>query len=334
MTNRAATAQESDLRRAELETWLGGELGGPFALEPASADASFRRYFRVFLARGGTRIAMDAPPDKEDTRQFLHVAGLMRAAGINVPEIYAAAPVRGFILLSDLGTQTYRDVIDASNADALFDDALAALVRLQCATRPGQLPDYDEVLLRSELELFPEWFAARHLDRPFVPALRRDWESLCTILVERALAQPRVFVHRDFMIRNLMMCEPRPGVLDFQDAVVGPIAYDVLSLFRDACITWDDERVALWTRRYLEKARAARLPAPDDPEAFGSMFGLIGVQRHLKVAGIFARLAYRDGKQGYLEEVPRILAYLRAAAPRYPECAPLGRILDFLEVPA
>lgn len=330
MTNGAATARDTDSRRAELATWLAGELTGPFELVPASADASFRRYFRVALARGGTRIAMDAPPDKEDTRRFLHVAALMRAAGVHVPEVYAAAPERGFALLSDLGTLTYRDVIDESNADALFDDALDALVRWQRATRPGELPAYDEALLRGELELFPEWYAGRHLGRPFDAALRAEWEPLCAALVQAALAQPQVFVHRDFMIRNLMIADPRPGVIDFQDAVVGPLAYDVLSLLRDACITWPDERVGGWIRRYLDKARAARLPVPTDPAGFRRMFDLIGVQRHLKVAGIFARLAYRDGKPGYLAEVPRILAYLRAAAPRHRECAPLARILGAL----
>lgn len=331
MTNGAATARDADPRRQELSAWLAGELRGHFELAPASADASFRRYFRVTLAGGETRIAMDAPPGKEDTGRFLHVAALMHAAGVHVPEVYAADPERGFVLLSDLGTLTYRDVIDETNADALFDDALDALVRWQCATRAGRLPAYDEVLLRDELELFPDWYAGRHLRRALDAGLRADWRALCATLVREALAQPQVFVHRDFMIRNLMVAEPRPGVIDFQDAVVGPIAYDVLSLFRDACITWPDERVAEWVARYLGKARAARLPVPADPAEFARDFDLIGVQRHLKVAGIFARLAYRDGKHGYLAEMPRILAYLHAAAPRYPECAPLVRILDALK---
>ncbi len=332
MTKDAATGPARDLRRKLLESWLQSVLGEPLALSAVSEDASFRRYFRATLRDGSTRIAMDAPPQYEDTRRFLDVAGLMRRAGVHVPEVFAADPDRGFVLLSDLGARTYLDVLDESNADALFDDALVALVRWQCASRPNVLPSYDAVLLRRELDLFPEWYAARCLGRTFDERMQEAWEQLCGILVESALAQPQVFVHRDFMVRNLMVCEPCPGVLDFQDAVVGPMAYDVLSLFRDAGLTWDEARIAQWVAGYLRKARAAGLPVPADPSEFSRMFDLVGVQRHLKVVGIFARLAYRDGKRRYLGEIPRILGFLRGVVSRYDECAPLERIFDALEM--
>jgi len=330
MTKDAATARPADTRREALERWLDGVVARPYRLAPASADASFRRYFRVTPADGETRIAMDAPPEHEDTRQFLHVAGLMREAGLHVPEVFAADAARGFALLSDLGTRSYLDALGDGDADALFADAIDALVTWQLATRPGALPDYDAALLRRELDLFPDWYARGLLGRPVEGALGERWQEVRAALVREALAQPQVFVHRDFMVRNLMDCEPRPGVIDFQDAVVGPIAYDLLSLFRDAGLSWDEARVAGWVAQYVERARAAGLPVPPR-DRFTRMFDLIGVQRHLKVAGIFARLALRDGKRKYLAEIPRILGFLRAVAPRYPETAPLTAVLDGLQ---
>ncbi len=322
-------------RTASLRRWIDLQLGGrAFELTPASADASFRRYFRVALDDGHTLIAMDAPPPQEDCRPFVKVARLMAAAGLNVPSIEAEDLERGFLLLSDLGSRTYLQALNADNARALFDDATSALVQWQAATRADVLPPYDDALLRRELGLFPDWYLHRHcglvLDQPRQQALSR----LFDLLVASALAQPAVFVHRDFMPRNLMVTTPNPGVLDFQDAVVGPISYDVVSLFRDAFVSWDEAQVLDWTIRYWEKARAAGLPVRVDFGEFWREFEWMGLQRHLKVLGIFARIRYRDGKPAYLEDAPRFLRYARAVAERYPALAPLLALLDELEARA
>jgi aminoglycoside/choline kinase family phosphotransferase len=328
---RGAT-QSVDSRLAALTRWIAGPLGGPpRSLTPASADASFRRYFRATLADGRSFVAMDAPPEHEDCRTFVHVAGLLRAAGVHAPEVHAQDLAQGFLLLTDLGTRTYLDALDADNAAALMDDAIAALVRWQLASRQGALPPYDEALLRRELALFPEWYAGRHLGRPFDTAQAATWESLCAALVQSALAQPAVFVHRDYMPRNLMMSDPNPGVLDFQDAVYGPITYDIASLTRDAFLSWEEERVLDWAARYWEAAKRAGLPVEGDFAEFWRAMEWMGLQRHLKVLGIFARLTYRDGKARYLADTPRFLGYARAAARRYNALAPLGRLLDALE---
>jgi N-acetylmuramate 1-kinase len=318
-----------DARLAALQRWLGTQLGGAqFALAPASADASFRRYFRAVIADGRSFIAMDAPPQVEACGPYLHVAALLRQAGLHAPLIHAHDLEQGFLLLSDLGTTTYLDALGASNADALFSDATAALIRWQLATRPGELPPYDEALLRREMELFPEWYLGRHLGRAPSGFERGVLDSIFTLLARRALAQPAVYVHRDYMPRNLMVCEPNPGVLDFQDAVLGPISYDLVSLFRDAFLSWDEERVLDWTVRYWERARKARLPVGPDFADFYRDFEWMGLQRHLKVLGIFARINYRDGKPKYLADTPRFLGYARAVAARYVELAPLARLLD------
>jgi aminoglycoside/choline kinase family phosphotransferase len=324
-------ATSHDRRRVALENWLASILGEPPRLVAASSDASFRRYFRLQADDGTSLIAMDAPPARENTAQFIAVAKLMRTAGLHVPEVRAAAPEEGFALLSDLGAQTYLDVITEGHADGLIEDALTALVRWQAATRAGALPHYDAAILRRELALFREWYVERHLRRRFAAAQLKRWVRLCDALVRDARSQPQVFVHRDFILRNLMVSTPNPGILDFQDALVGPIAYDAASLFRDAFHSFDEARIAGWVRHYLALARAAGVPVPSEDADFTAMFDRIGVQRHLKVIGIFSRLAYRDGKPGYLAEIPRFLGYLHAVAPRYPDTAELLALLDVLE---
>ena len=321
-----------DSRLAALERWLETQLSGaPFALAPACADASFRRYFRARLADGRSYVAMDAAPDKEDSAPFVRVARLLREAGVNAPQVLAQDLTQGYLLLTDLGAQTYLDALNAQNASVLMGEAIDALVRWQLATRPGELPPYDEPLLRRELGLFPEWYVGRHLGAVLSQAQRDALADVETLLVRSALAQPKVYVHRDYMPRNLMLCDPNPGVLDFQDAVEGPIAYDIASLARDAFISWEEERVLDWTIRYWEKARKARLPVPADFAAFWRDVEWIGLQRHLKVLGIFARLTLRDGKPKYLADTPRFLGYVRPVAGRYAALVPLARLLDQLE---
>ncbi len=322
----------ADTRREALSGWLAAQLrAARFSLEPASEDASFRRYWRARLEDGRTFVVMDAPPDKEDCRPFARVAGLLRAAGVHAPEIFAQDHGLGFLLLADLGTTTYLAALNEDNAARLFADATEALVRWQLATRQGELPPYDEPLLRREMNLFPEWYIAQHLKIDLSLDQKRSLENIFALLVKSALAQPRVYVHRDYMPRNLMVCEPNPGVLDFQDAVLGPITYDVVSLLRDAFISWDEERVLDWGVRYWEKAKRAALPVMADFPEFWRAFEWMGLQRHLKVLGIFARIRHRDGKPKYLEDAPRFIGYARAVATRYRELAPLARLLDEIE---
>lgn len=321
-------------RRAQLEQWLT-ELypSEPYRLAPASADASFRRYFRVTFENRSPRslIAMDAPPEQEDCRPFVKVAGLLTEAGLNAPHIVAQSLDQGFLLLTDLGTQTFLHAINTDNADALYRDATDALIQWQLASRPGVLPEYDAALLRREVQLFPEWYLGRHLGLELSEAQRQMLDRIFELIIQSNLAQPKVYVHRDYMPRNLMISTPNPGILDFQDAVYGPIAYDVLSLFKDAFLSWEEERVLDWTIRYWEKARRANLPVPADFADFYRDFEWMGVQRHLKVAGIFARLHYRDGKSGYLDDTPRFIAYIRAVCRRYDALSPLLRLLDDIE---
>jgi aminoglycoside/choline kinase family phosphotransferase len=317
-----------DDRIRALDAWLRTALGGAdFRMESASADASFRRYFRVFLG-GRTVIAMDAPPEREDSRPFVKVARLLRDAGLNAPEVLAEDLAQGFLLVTDLGTRSYLAALREGDVDRLFGDATSALIRWQSATRVGVLPEYDEALLRRELQLFPDWYLGRHLGVELSEAQRATLESIFRRIVERNLAEPRVYVHRDYMPRNLMVADPNPGILDFQDAVHGPMSYDVASLFRDAFISWEEERVLDGTIRYWEKARGAGLPVRGDFADFWRDAEWMGLQRHLKVLGIFARLHYRDGKKGYLEDTPRFEGYVRHAVGRYAELAPLGRLMD------
>jgi aminoglycoside/choline kinase family phosphotransferase len=318
-------------RRSELKRWIETRLNvSALELEPASTDASFRRYFRVRTA-GESLIAMDAPPAHEDCRPFVRVARLMAEAGLNVPRVIAEDYERGFLLLSDLGTASYLQALNDDTADELFGDAIDALLRWQLASKPGVLPLYDEALLARELGLFPEWYVGRHRAVTLGAAQNEALAAVFALIIKSNLAQPAVFVHRDYMPRNLMVCAPNPGVLDFQDAVYGPIAYDVASLFKDAFVSWDEERVLDWTARYWEKAKRAGLPVAADFGEFYRDFEWMGVQRHLKVLGIFARLNYRDGKSGYLADTPRFIGYVRAAAARYGALKPLLALLDEIE---
>ncbi len=321
-----------DDRFRALDAWLrAARPGREFRLEPASADASFRRYFRATFD-DGTAIAMDAPPPQEDVRPFVRVAGLLREAGLNAPEVLEQDPEQGFLLLADLGTTSYMSRLrEGRDVDRLFGDATNALVTWQSASREGVLPPYDEALLRRELDLFPEWYVERHLGATLAPAQRESLEGVFRKILARNLAEPRVYVHRDYMPRNLMVCEANPGILDFQDAVHGPLSYDVASLFRDAFISWDEERVLDGTIRYWEKARQAKLPVPADFSEFWRDVEWMGLQRHLKVLGIFARLNYRDGKPAYLADAPRFIGYVRHATTRYHDLAPLARLLDELD---
>ena len=327
-------AAAPDVRRSALTDWLG-TLGSGYGLRtetlrPASADASFRRYFRID-AGDASLIAMDAPPEKEDSRPFIHVAGLLRDAGLNAPQVLEADLAHGFLLLTDLGTTTYLSVLNDDSASALFDDALDALVRWQLASRPGVLPPYDDALLRRELSLFPDWYVARHLGHELTARQSQVLQRMFDRIVASNLAQPNVYVHRDYMPRNLMVAAPNPGVLDFQDAVMGPITYDVASLFRDAFVSWEEARVVDWVVRYWQKARRAGLPVDPDFGAFWRDFEWMGLQRHLKVLGIFARINYRDGKPHYLADTPRFVGYVRSVTRRYDELAPLARLFDELE---
>ena len=335
-------------RLEALDAWLATVLDGAgHALAPASADASFRRYFRVSLAREAfgarTLVAMDAPPPMEDCRPFVHVAKLLVDAGVHAPRVLAQDLARGFLLLDDLGSVTYLDALSASSgsgsdstvtpvsAHALYLDAIEALVRWQRASREGELPPYDAALLRRELDLFPDWYLAKHLGVAVDAPMRDTLERTFALLLANNLAQPRVYVHRDYHSRNLMLASPNPGVLDFQDAVHGPITYDLVSLLRDAYVAWDEERQLDWAARYWERARAAHLPVDADFGTFWRDFEWMGVQRQLKVLGIFARLFHRDGKSGYLADMPRVMAYLRGACRRYAAFDPLSRLLDAIE---
>ena len=329
----ALPVDTADVRLASLKTWLES-LAPRFGmmvttLRPASIDASSRRYFRID-AEDRSLIAMDAPPHSEDSRPFVCIAALMKQAGINAPEIVASDMAQGFLLLTDLGDTTYLAALTEDNASTLFGDAIDAVIRWQLFSRDGVLPAYDEALLRRELRLFPDWYIKQHLRHELTTAQADSLDQTFTRIVRANLAQPTVFVHRDFMPRNLMVSTPNPGVLDFQDAVVGPIAYDVVSLLRDAFVSWNEARVLEWARLYFDRAHRAHLPLPADFEDFWRDFEWMGVQRHLKVLGIFARIKYRDGKPHYLEDAPRFIGYVRAVAQRDGELAPLARLFDEL----
>lgn len=300
-------------------------------LTTASADASFRRYFRATLSNGDHYIVMDAPPQYEDCHPFILVAELFAAAGVNVPRVLQQDLAQGFLLLTDLGDTTYLSALNTANAHSLYMDAIDALIQIQSASRAGALPEYDAALLSRELQLFPDWYVARHLGAALNDEQSRRLQTVFTRLLDNNLAQARVFVHRDYHSRNLMVTEPNPGVLDFQDAVFGPITYDLVSLFRDAYIEWDEEIVIDWVIRYWEKARRANLPVPVDFGEFYRDFEWMGMQRHLKVLGIFARLCHRDGKEAYLDNMPLVMKYVRRTAERYREFGPLLQLLDELQ---
>ncbi len=319
-------------RQQELTAWVADALKVPApALAPASADASFRRYFRTSVG-GRSYVIMDAPPPQEDCRPFVRIAGLLRDAGVHVPTILAEDLSRGFLLLEDLGTQTYLDVFKVSTADAdrLFEDALDALVLWQKASRPGVLTPFDRALLHRDLMLYPDWYVAKHLKLELTSMEMVTLQDAFRLLEDSALSQPQVYVHRDYMSRNLMLSEPNPGVLDFQDAVYGPLTYDVASLFKDAFLSWPEEQVVAWRRQYREKALTASLPVPKLKE-FERACDWMGMQRHLKVMGVFARICYRDGKPQYVKDTPRFLTYIRYTGSLYKEFTPLLRLMDSLE---
>ena len=324
-----------DVRKTAAAAWLDtfkDRYGlAPETLEPASSDAGFRRYFRVTGAADKTFIVMDAPTDKMNSEPFVRIDGLMKAAGLNVPEIYEENLGEGFLLLSDLGRQTYLDVLNEDNAARLFDLATTELVKWQQATRPGVLPEYDHALLERELKLFPEWYVSRH--KGF--KMTEKQQALVNVVFERImannLAEAKVFVHRDFMPRNLMVTDGVPGILDFQDAVMGPVSYDIASLMRDAFVSWGEEFVLDVTIRYWDKARRAGIPVPRDFGVYWRDIEWMGLQRHLKILGIFARLNYRDGKPKYLADTPRFIHYVRQTANRYDELKAINWLLDCFE---
>lgn len=323
----------AERRERERLDWARNALGDAGAtLVRASVDAGFRSYWRSQGA-GPSHIVMDSPPGVEDVRPWLRIRDLLEGGGVRVPRVLARDVERGFLLLEDLGQQTYLQVLDAGNADALFDAAIGQLLKLQAIAPPDELPTYDEALLARELRLFDEWFLGTHLQLPPDCGGMEVLDGAYRRLIDAALAQPRVLVHRDFMPRNLMPADDGPAVLDFQDAVRGPIAYDVLSLFKDAFTSWPEARVDAWRERYRERAAAAGLPMPDAAR-FRRDFDWIGIQRHLKVIGIFARLCHRDGKPKYLADVPRFFDYLDAVLPRYREFDDLSRWLDARVKPA
>lgn len=338
MSTHSRTELDSkDSRRRLLDRWLAEQLPGrAWHAEPIPSDAGFRRYFRLHLdpVKGGdagllaegTVIAVDAPPEHENSAAFVAVARLFVEAGLTAPHVYASDLEQGLLLVSDLGGRSYRDALCAGPAEPLMEAAIEALIRWQCASAPGVLPPYDAALLQRELGLFRQWYLNRHLGRTLSHAEDRALAAVEQALVDAALAQPRVFVHRDFMPRNLMVCPTGPGILDFQDAVYGPIAYDVLSLLRDAFLSWPQASIERWLASYHARARLAGLPV-GELEQFRQWFDWIGVQRHLKVIGIFARLWYRDGKPAYFADVPRFLSYLEAEVGPYRQLAPLAELL-------
>ncbi|MCT8948961.1 aminoglycoside phosphotransferase family protein [Pseudomonas iridis] len=331
---------DQDVRLQHLKVWLDEQLAILFAdqgwgavppatLTAASSDASFRRYFR-WEGEGRSFVVMDAPPPQENCKPFVDIAFLLAKSGINVPKIYAEDLERGFLLLNDLGNKTYLDVIDSENADALFNDALQALLAFQQLPMVAPLPSYDVALLRRELELFPEWYVKRELGVELDSTQHQQWQRISDLLIDSALAQPKVLVHRDYMPRNLMLSEPNPGVLDFQDAVYGPVTYDVTCLFKDAFLSWPEERVRGWLESYWQQASALNIPVQPDFEDFLRASDLMGVQRHLKVIGIFARICHRDGKPRYLADVPRFFSYIEAVIARRPELAELQALFTSL----
>jgi len=326
-----------DKRLEALKDWTARALGAArFDIRPASADASFRRYFRVTV---GDRsfIAMDAPPEKGEMHPYVRVARRLHALGLNVPEVLEEDHEHGFFLVTDLGQQLYLASLNPQTVERLYGDAMGALVVLQAGTYTTAtpfLPDYDEALLRREMEIFREWYLDRHLGLTLTAGQNALLEEAFSRLAQAAVAQPRVWVHRDYHSRNLMVTEVNnPGILDFQDAVTGPVTYDLVSLLRDCYIAWPRERVEDWVRGYHEVALQSGIPVGEDDAQFLRWFDLMGVQRHLKATGIFARLNHRDGKPGYLADIPRTLGYVHEVSGRYAELQPLLGLLRELKLP-
>jgi len=310
-----------------IEDWLQTLLNEDFEMEPASEDASFRRYFRV-THQGKTHIVMDAPPNKEDVHPFIDIARRLEANGVHVPHLFDADLEQGFLLLSDLGSTSYLSALSHETVDGLYADALQALLKIQTANI-NELPYYNRELLHREMELFREWYLGRHLGLPLDRLLTARLEQIYETLIQSALAQPRVFVHRDYHSRNLMVIdENNPGVIDFQDAVIGPVTYDLVSLLRDCYIEWPRERVETWALQYRDMAVEKSIIDAIPDEQFLSWFDLMGVQRHLKATGIFARLNYRDGKSGYMNDIPRTLGYVYEVCGRHESLQELKDLLD------
>lgn len=333
-SNTEGVSWADEARRAAFERWLAPLVAlhklQPDTLRPASADASFRRYLRVDTS-GDSLIVMDAPPPQEDVRPFVKIAGLIDAAGLNGPKVLAADEAQGFLLLTDLGNDLYLHTLteaNAAQADHLMRDAIAALVQWQLEVPGDALPPYDEAMLRRELQLFPDWCVQREYGVSWSEVEQKTWQHVCDALVSSALEQSRVAVHRDWMPRNLMVAEDNPAILDFQDAAHGPISYDMASLLRDAFLSWDEEREIDWAVRYWEKARKAGLPVGDDFGEFWRQLEWMGLQRHLKVLGIFCRLKHRDGKPKYCSDLPRFFAYATKVATRYRELQPLLALIE------
>ncbi|WP_137935997.1 phosphotransferase [Chitinivorax sp. B] len=319
-------------RKQQIESWLADLFPGQsLNLVPASEDASQRRYFRTTLDDGSTRIIMDAPPAKEDCRPFIQIREVFANAGVHVPMIYAQDLAQGFLLLEDFGTTMYQDVLNADTMRNLYLDAIDAMINIQLASRPGVLPDYDEAFLAREIDIFQEWYLP-HEAKLTLSTEQQGWfDNTKQVVLKSVLAQPKVFVHRDFHSRNLMVCKPNPGIIDFQGALYGPLAYDLMSLLKDAYLEWEEEQVLDLVIRYWERARKVGLPVPPDVTEFYKDFEMVGVQRQLKVVGIFARLAHRDGKTGYLIDLPRVWDYLRKNATRYIQLKPLLKLMDEIE---
>ncbi len=309
--------------------------GRDYSIAPASADASFRRYFRLSFDDGSSLIAMDAPPPQEDCRPFIKVSRLLLQAGVNVPRVLAENSEDGFLLLTDLGNTTYLQALNEDTANQLYRDASMALIKMQMASVEDVLPPYDETLLNREMQLFPDWYVSKHLNVSLNQKQSETLQNTMALLNANILAQKRVFVHRDYHSRNLMVCygehEQNPGILDYQDALYGPITYDLVSLLKDAYISWDESQVLDWVIRYWQTAKKFGLPVPDDVADFYRDFEWMGAQRHIKVLGIFARLNYRDGKDAYLKDMPLVMDYLRKVCERYIELRPMLRLLDHLE---
>jgi len=338
------------LRIDQLRQWLEWTLPGVhYELAPASADASFRRYFRITfpdgdsppLAKGrASLIVMDAPPEQEDCRPWLAIARLFGATGVHVPEILAEDPEQGFLLMSDLGSETYLSRLSAPDCTPyisarLYADAIGALLAIQAASRPDALPEYSDELLRRELMLFPDWYIARHKEIALNDEDKNALMEVFDKIIAVNLAEPKVFVHRDYHSRNLMVIPEEgganPGIIDFQDAVYGPLTYDLVSLFKDAYIEWEEDFTLDLLARYWEMARKVGLPVRDNFADFYRDYEWMGVQRHIKVVGIFARLCYRDGKEGYLSSLPLLMRYLRKVCERYRDLRPLLKLLDKLD---
>jgi len=321
-------------RLEQLNHWLEKTLGLPsYQIAPASSDASFRRYFRISYD-GESRIVMDAPPDKEDSRPFVAIGRQLYAIGLNVPDILEEDLEQGFLLLSDLGTQQYLSALSTDTVERLYGDALGALAVLQTLGPGGDvLPPYDKALLWNEMELFREWYLGRHLGLSLGETEQAVLDETFTLLMDNALEQPQVCVHRDYHSRNLMVCAHNPGILDFQDAVHGPLTYDLVSLLRDCYIAWPREQVEQWALGYHDIAIDHGILRGHQEERFLRWFDLMGVQRHLKASGIFARLNHRDGKPGYLNDIPRTLAYVTEVCGRYRQLQPFLHLLEEHVVP-